>query len=189
MSESETNSFNAKEYLNKKSDRLAKLVEFFIIHIDDVSKSKVTKLEEWRRVKDPNDVGVDRLNRGKIISEIDMNADDANPSSNSSSVTNSAGTNGLYKLTLKDNFDNYCFAYEYNDQLPFLRAGNTNLPIPIKLGGKLIVKRGTLIANGSLLLNRDQCTYIGVDDSSELVKSLNSNLVEKSISILQNPDL
>lgn len=192
MNTPDQNRFNPRDYATKKTEKLDKPVTFWIIHIDDVTKSKIAKLEEWRRIKDPNDVGVDRLNRGKMISEVDVNADDANPGSGQNGITGSTNSSetAIYKLTLKDSFDNYCFAYEYNDQLPFLREGNhSQLPIPIKLGGKLVIKAGTLIANGTLLLKRGQCNYLGVDNTNELVKNLNSNLIEKSINILQNPDL
>lgn len=172
--------FVPKDYANK-SDTLPHSVTFSIIHIDDIAKSKITKLEEWKRIKDPNNVGVDRLNKGKIISEIDVNADEANPQP--------AGNNSaVYKLTLKDDGDNYCFAYEYNDQLPFLRPPQSNGPIPIRLGGRLVVKQGTLIANGALLLTRDGCNYLGVTESV-LVRNLNTNLIDKSIQILESPDL
>lgn len=177
------NPFNAKDNLNKVNLQFP--VSFNIIHIDDISKSKISKLEEWKRYKDPNEVGVDRLNRGaqaqRLITEINVNEDEANPTVNTASQS-------IYKLTLKDNFDNYCFAYEYEDKLPFLRAGS-DLPIPIRLGGKLIIEKNTPISNGALLINRNNCRYLGIDENSDLVKTLNSNLVEKSINILQNPGL
>lgn len=170
--------FNAKEYASVVEATLPANTTFFIIHVDDITKSKITKLEEWKLYKDPNEVGVDRLSKNRIIREI-KDDDDPEPKINTPSV---------YKLTLKDKFDNYCFAYEYNDQLPFLRTGSA-APIPIKLGGRIIINKDTKINNGVLLLNRTCCKYLGVDPTSELAKALNSNLVEKSINILQNPNL
>ncbi|EGV62312.1 hypothetical protein PSN45_001038 [Yamadazyma tenuis] len=190
MSNPERNAFNPQEFANKPSDQTRLPVAFNVIHVDDISKSKIAKLEEWMKYKDPNEVGVDRLNRSgagtnqHIIREIDVSDNDNARLMETTSLFDSS----VYKLTLRDNFDNYCFAYEYNDKLPFLRTGST-LPIPIKLGGKLIISSGATVANGALLVDRKVCKYIGVDESSELVKALNSNLVEKSINILQNPEL
>ncbi|CAH6721499.1 hypothetical protein CLIB1444_06S03598 [[Candida] jaroonii] len=181
MNTPDSNFFNPKDHVGQKESYLQNPTAFHIIYIDDISKSKITKLEAWKGAKDPNEVGDDRLNNSRIIREVNLNEDANTPQIQQFDQS-------VYKLTLKDNKDNYCFAFEYNDKLPFLRSG-VNLPIPIKLGGKLIVKRGTMIKNGTLLLNRAQCQYLGVDESSTLVKNLNANLLEKSINILQNPDL
>lgn len=178
--------FKAKEYANKGETTLPSNTTFFIIHVDDITKSKIAKLEQWKQYKDPNEVGVDRLSKNRIIREI--NDDEENSSSNTNNNESKTTGPSVYKLTLKDQFENYCFAYEYNDQLPFLRTGST-APIPIKLGGRLIVNKDTKVSNGVILLDRKSCRYLGVDPSSELAKALNSNLVEKSINILQNPNL
>lgn len=173
-------SFNPQHYINKDTSYTSEPITFNIIYIDDISKSNLTKIEEWEFYKDPNKMAVDRLNNSKIITEIDVNEDE----SNSRNSTKKSGPPAVYKLTLKDNADNYCFAYEYHDKLKFLRTNNQLTPVPIRLGGKLTVQRGTLIINGVLMLKEAQCNYSAPDELSTMVKQLNSNIIDKSITLL-----
>lgn len=165
-------SFNPKDHIQESYT--PNPITFTIIYIDDISKSKLAKLDQWRRLKDPLQVSVDRLNHGTLITEIN--------DGENTNVSVAKSSDSVYKLTLKDDSDNYCFAYEYNDRLLFLRTG-VDLPIPIKLGGRLVVKKGTLVTNGCLMLKNAQVDYLGVEDG-DFANTLNANLVEKSIEIL-----
>ncbi|CUM45411.1 uncharacterized protein AC631_02590 [Debaryomyces fabryi] len=182
------NSFDPQQYLSEKSAYTQHPILFNIIQVSDISRSRLNQLDEWQEYEDPNSVSVDRVSKynnkkylgNRIIREVDMSKD------NELTFSNFTRYGGIYKLLLKDNFDNYCFAYEYNDSLQFLRQNNsTGTPLGIPLGGRLLVNKGTLVMNGVLMLEKIQCQYLGIDENdSSLAEKLNSGIVKKHIDLL-----
>ncbi|CUM66848.1 uncharacterized protein PRCAT00004532001 [Priceomyces carsonii] len=177
----DSNLFKAEEYLLTKMAYLDNLVLFNIIQITNISKSKLNQLDEWKSYEDPNKASVDRIKSRsgtRLVREVKMDE-----------VEDSLfqPTKDIYKLMLRDKAGNYCYAYEFNDVLSFLREKRptTNTPLNIPLGGRLVVDKGTSILNGVLLLKRNQCHYLGTDESDrQLIDTLNSNLVKKYINLL-----
>ena len=182
------NSFEPQQYLQAKATYTQHPILFHIIQVADISRSRLNQLDEWQEYEDPNSVSVDRVSKfnnkkylgNRIIREVDMNKDDG------INKDNFKHFGGIYKLTLKDNFDNYCFAYEYNDCLQFLRLhASTGTPLGIPLGGRLLVKKGTLVVNGAIMLKKIQCQYLGIDENDKaLSEKLNSGIVKKHIDLL-----
>lgn len=132
-------------------------------------------------------MAVDRISKAskpnRVINQVEM-GDQSNPTKVSVPST-SWSSNDVYRLTLKDSFDNYCYAYEYSDQLAFIRQQNgSGVPLNIPLGGRLIVNKGTAVMNGVLMLKNNNCQYLGIGEDKTLSKELNSGLVGKYIKVL-----
>lgn len=181
------NQFNLRNFLNTPETTTQVPILFYVIHIHNISKSRLNQLDEWRVYEDPNSVAVDRISKAakptRVINQVDM-GDQSNPTKVSVPST-SWSSNDVYRLTLKDNFDNYCYAYEYNDQLAFIRQQTgSGIPLNIPLGGRLIVNKGAVVMNGVLMLKNSNCQYLGIGDDKELSKELNSGLVGKYIEVL-----
>ncbi|KAK6458565.1 uncharacterized protein RJT20DRAFT_131731 [Scheffersomyces xylosifermentans] len=171
-------SFVAANYKSLTSAHTTTPILFHIIHIANISKSRLNQKDDWLEYNDPNNVSADRLNKSnKIVREIKM-GDDSTPV---------ASVYDVYKLLLRDSHNNYCYGYEV-EPLGFLRnssSQSTGTPLPIRLGGRLIVKSGCLIQQGVLLLRNRQCNYLGIDESeTELVSQLNNGIVNKYIDVL-----
>ncbi|CAK7893175.1 hypothetical protein CAAN1_01S13498 [[Candida] anglica] len=175
-------SFDPSLYLSQAEAYTQGPIQFHIVGLTDVSHSKLSQLDRWKEYEDPNKVSVDRVNnrgtRNQIIREVNMDGDNENQPP---AFTGQA----RFKLTLRDQQNNYCFAYEYNDKLSFLRQGTTTTPLPIPLGSRILVNKGTLILNGVLMLNRAQCSYLGVlEEDNQLSAQLNNGIVKKYITYL-----
>lgn len=164
--------FKVEEYTGKSFTE--RPILFRIIHVFNISKSVVNQLDDWKECLDPMNVSVDRIRRGRLIREVRMDDD-----------TYTENKVDTYKLLLQDSADNYCYAYEYNDSLRFLRQENTGTPLGIRLGGKLLVRAGTKVANGTLLLCEKQCQYMGVEEGDDMAVQLNRGIVAKYIEVLE----
>ncbi|ODV82450.1 uncharacterized protein CANTADRAFT_44223 [Suhomyces tanzawaensis NRRL Y-17324] len=183
MAEASRNTFNCKD-VGKKA--LEKPVLFHIIHVSNISKSRLNQLDEWKEFDNPNNVAVDRLTKSRkirtdnyIIREVNMEEDAPSATSNQTGFD-------TYKLLLRDSANNYCYGYEFKGPLPFLRTGSLGTPLGVPLGGRLVVKKGTLVQNGVLLLTRQGCDYLGVDSNdTELINQLNDGVVQKYIAMLE----
>ncbi|RCK66837.1 hypothetical protein Cantr_02537 [Candida viswanathii] len=153
---------------------LASATTYRIIWIENISKSKITQLEEWKELGDPNKSAVDRVKR-RIITEVNLDADDDQDGASKSS-------NDTYKLYLEDiSNKKVTQAYE-KEQLRFLHVSNTGTPLPLKLGGRLRVKEGTPAYNGVLLLSNKHCQYQGINsDDLDYVSILNDGIIKKHI--------
>jgi RecQ-mediated genome instability protein 1 len=175
-------SFDPRRYSSVPSACLNDDICFHIIHITNISKSWLSQLDDWKEFDDPNSIAVDRLansnnKAGKVIREINME--------DSGSMV---ATSDKFKLMLCDSHNNYCFAYEMDHPLPFLRNSTSReSPLPVKLGGRLVVKKGTTIQNGVLLLTPKNCNYLGLNAlDSDLIQKLNNGIVKKNIELLEN---
>ncbi|KAK6464994.1 hypothetical protein DFJ63DRAFT_332437 [Scheffersomyces coipomensis] len=147
--------------------------------------SRLNQIEDWQQYQDPNNVSVDRVNRSKrIIREVPIEEDGSNYNNNFNS---SVYQPEVYKLLLRDFSNNYCYAYEYNDPLRFIRESReeTFTPLKIKLGGRLRVKPGAKVINGVIYLDNSFCQYLGlIDQDKELTDNLNTGIVQRYIEIL-----
>lgn len=162
-----------------KLDRSAK---FLVVGIENISKSRLNQLEEWKQLDNPNKSSVDRLNR-RIITEVNLNNDDEDNDDNGRA--NRTNAQDTYKLYLEDiSTKNITQAYE-KEPLRFLRVENTGTPLPIKLGGRLTVLKGALTYNGVLLLTNKNCEYHGIHpDDANYVSILNDGVIKKQIELL-----
>lgn len=171
-------SFSPDQFLDTAQAFTSAPIIFNIVGLLDISTSKLTQRDKWKDFDDPQKASVDRLRNGRNTIIRELRDDDEN---NGNPVA--APTNAYYKLTLRDQNDNLCFAYEYNDRLPFLRQqSQTDSPLQLPLGGRLRVEKGTMIKYGVLMLNRVQCQYIGfVNEDRELYTNLNLDISKKHI--------
>ena len=171
------------EFVNQESAIINHAVLLHIIRVEDISTSKFNQIEEWKEVLDPNNRSVDRLNKStRLVREINFQDDDDQQTSS----TNKLKGSSTYKLLLRDKDNHFIYAYEL-EPLNFLRKEQTNTPMPIKLGGRLLVKPGTMILRGVLLLNHKNCEYRGIHTSdASLVSLLNDGLSTREIDILSN---
>ena len=79
--------------------KLDRSTKFLVISIENISKSRLNQLEEWKQLDNPNKSSVDRLNR-KIITEVNLNNDDED--NDESGRPSRANTQDTYKLYLED---------------------------------------------------------------------------------------
>lgn len=168
------NQFQPQSHLLTSEHFTQAPILFYVIHIENIAKSRLSRLDEWEEQGDPEKRSVDRM-KARVIRLVNVEDD------NGSAPVAAADT---YKLTLRDSFDNYCFAYEYNDKLPFLRTG-PGYPSDA-LGARILVNKGTLVMNGVLMLHRATCQNLGVDPGDRsLADRLQGDLAEKNIAVLR----
>lgn len=173
-------SFKAQDYANKEHEPLPNPVTCRIILIFNVSDSKEKILEEWKYCNDPNTAPFERVEHAnrRVIYGLDLdNEDDDTQTCNSSKV--------VYKLLLQDDDGNVFYGLEM-DELPFLHPRNktTQTPLPVPLGGTLVLEKGSIVSYGHVLLRNVQCRYLAPDLSSEFSSKLNDGLVQKYIEML-----
>lgn len=182
--EGQVGSFNPRAFLDIPLAYTKQPVLFNIVQLLDISHSKLSQLYDWLELGDPNKVPIDTLkkSRNHQLSKKEENDKDR-AFTNFQRMTE----NNVYRILLRDSWGNYCYAYEYQDKLPFLRQNRltatcSNNP----LGARMLVSQGTLIMNGVLMLQKTQCQYLGVTESDrQLLESLNSNLEQKYIDYLK----
>lgn len=170
-------SFRASDHIGKGEATLASPITCHIIHIVNVAESKEKTLEEWRYYQNPNTAPFERMEHVNrpIIYGIDLDAAEQQKPTT---------TKATYKLLLRDSSNNYFYGIEIDD-LPFLRPREktTTNPLPMPLGGKLLLQKGTTVCDGVVFLKKNQCLYIGPDDV--LGSTLNSGVVKKYIDIME----
>ncbi|KAL6449853.1 hypothetical protein SBY92_002325 [Candida maltosa Xu316] len=153
-----------------------KAITYRIIHIENISKSKVHQLEEWMKLVNPNKSSVDRLKK-RVITEVNLDEDENDKPIN---------TQDTFKLYLEDISNKKVVQAYEKEPLRFLRtAETTGTPLPIKLGGRLQIKQGAVSYNGALLLTNKYCNYQGINSmDTDYVNLLNDGIVQKQIDIL-----
>lgn len=189
------NAFDSSKYVTVPEATLEQPVMFNILRVENCSKSRINQIDEWKEHYDPMKVLVDRLHNktalGKkpareVIRDIALD-DDGDVGAQAAAARGSE--NHVYKLLLCDRFNNLSYAFEYPDNLRFLRntGQETGTPLKIPLGGRLLVQRGALIKYGVLMLHSAQCQYLGTSaEDSTLVELLNSGAVQKNIALLED---
>ncbi|CAK9439334.1 uncharacterized protein LODBEIA_P35060 [Lodderomyces beijingensis] len=165
-------------YADTPSAPLGHAVLFHVMWVENISRSRLNQLDEWREHVDPNNASADRLKKNKVIREVNMDDQDSSGPPEGSCI--------VYKLLLRDNANNFTYAYE-QEPLPFLRRETTGTPMPIKLGGRILVKQGTQILRGALLLNHKNCEYKGIHPGDGgLVATLNEGVAARAIDLLSS---
>ncbi|KAI5952459.1 hypothetical protein KGF54_003326 [Candida jiufengensis] len=172
----------SSNYADIESSTLKQASLLHIIRVENISQSKSHQIDEWKEISDPNNVSVDRLNKSnRIIREVNLGDDNDDQFNEPRSKDAS-----IYKLLLRDKNNNFIYAYEL-EPLRFLRNENTQTPVPIKLGGRLLIKPGAIVSRGVLMLDHKTCEYKGIHQSdSELIKTLNDGIDNREIDILSN---
>lgn len=172
--------FVVSQYSGKHNATLTAPVPCNIIQIVNVAESKEKTLEEWKYYHNPNTAPFERMEHVSrpVIYGIDLDSQESDAKTT---------VKGTYKLLLRDHHDNYFYAVEL-EEIPFLhpREKATNNPLPIPLGGKLVLQKGSLVCEGVVLLRKQQCSYLGVDVNSDLAKQLSDGVVRKYIDIMEH---
>lgn len=171
-------SFKVSDYINTIETTILAPLTCHIVEIVNLAESKEKALEEWKYYHNPNTAPFERMEHVNrpIIYGIDLEADEQ---------PRQVTTKGTYKLTLKDSSDNYFYALEI-EELPFLHPREkSTTPLPIALGGRLVIQKGTTVCEGVLFLRRHQCQYLGADADSPLVQQLNNGVVKKYMDIME----
>lgn len=114
----------------------------------NVSAPRVAQLERCQALAAPERASVDRV-RGPVIHSVNLD-DDAPGERTGNGKT-------YYKLVLQDHTGQQAYGMEW-DKLPFLNG--QKLP-PIPVGSKLLIKPGTVVAHGVLMLRPDNVQFLG----------------------------
>ncbi|ODV86811.1 hypothetical protein CANARDRAFT_6379 [[Candida] arabinofermentans NRRL YB-2248] len=166
------NSDNHVEVLDKD-------IMFQIIGLTDLTRSGVSYIESLTELIDANEGFYDRQKKSgngkqnnKLIRSANVGDDDEGHEASYDAVVEVGKR--LYRFTLQDSLGNLCYAYEI-EPLHFLRL-NSDL-YPIKLGSKLMIKKGTTILFKSCFqLTAKSCQFFGGE-----IKKLNYNLYQREL--------
>lgn len=168
-------------FQDKEHETLLSSITCTVLLVFVISESKEKILEEWRYCNDPNTAPFERVEHANrpVIYGIDFDdTEDGNQLQTSGKA--------LYKLLLQDNDGHVFYAFEI-EELPFLHPSvkSTENPLPIPMGGKLELFKGTVVSYGFVLLRRNSCRYQAPNLGSEFSQKLNDGLVQKYIEMLE----
>lgn len=171
---------SADAYADQETVLLSHAVTCRITLILNISESKEKNLEEWRYFNDPNTAPFERVEHANrpVIYGIDLETQE-------SDVTPNSTGKALYKLSLVDDVGQAFYGLEV-EELLFLHPNNktTQTPLPIPLGGTLVLHKGTCISYGLIMLRNNQCSYTAPDPDNQLSQTINDGLVQKYIEVL-----
>lgn len=176
-----SSSFEVSDYASKEHERLPAAVVCRVLQLTNVLESREKRLDEWRYCNDPNTAPFERVehaHRPVVYGvDLDVTGDESRRDTPSKAV---------YKLLLQDEKGNVFYGLEM-DELPFLhpRTKTTQNPLPVPLGGTLVIEAGTTVSYGFALLRRMQCRYMLPDLGSPLALQLNDGVVQKYIEVLE----
>lgn len=118
-----------------------------ILDIEDLSRSRWSQAEELEAVERGE------TTRGREV--IRVRAEDAeNGGASTQPGASSGGANAMHRLVLQDRAGKQMFAMELK-RLPGLDLGKTGI------GEKMLLKPGTVIARGTVLLNPEHTVLLG----------------------------
>lgn len=156
---------------------------FQIVFLENVSHSIQDQYDELMSSYDVEGVGADRLKytRQRVVRQINVEGDEqGNPQEQEVKQGNTINnSNATFKLTLQDTSGNVAYGIELG-KLSFLSGKNFSSGFPIQLGTKLLVKAGTKLFKGVLLLNQDNVEFLG-----GLVPEWNQDLQQKHMTYLK----
>lgn len=131
---------------------------FQIMMVENISKSKVTQIDDMKTTIDPRNQRVDRLHNSnpngpskkyKVINEVNIEEDDGNGSTESNGVI--GGEKVIYKLTLQSRSGQIFYA---------INLKPISWPLAV-LGSKIVIKKGTKFSRGMFLLAEDNAIFVG----------------------------
>lgn len=173
-------SFNPQECAHLENETLPNQLQCTIILIFNISDSKEKILEDWKYCNDPNTAPFERVEHANrpVIYGIDLDALEIDNKPNGPGKV-------VYKLLLQDSEGHLFYGLEI-DELPFLHPQHktTKNPLPIPLGGTLVLHKDTIISYGLMMLRMSHCHYTGADVTSDFSQKLNGGLVQKYIEML-----
>lgn len=169
----------SRNKVDPKSDKITRETLFQIVKLENISQSKMAKLDELLAADDMDAVGADRL-RGRqprIIRNINVE-DQANDNEPQDQLQTVSNQNNMFKLLLQDCHDNLIYGVEL-EKLPFLSGKNYKSGFPIQLGSKLLINNADIIG-GVLLLKPSNVEFL-----SGMVQSWNIDLNKRHIADLK----
>ncbi|QLL34790.1 hypothetical protein HG536_0H01650 [Torulaspora globosa] len=123
---------------------------FQILIVEDISKSKLSQIEDITARLNPNNQRIDRLSSGRekiVINQVNVESEETNIETSSP-----PNKKTVYRLTLQDKSGAIFFALNVTN-LPWLSV--------CMLGSKLIISMGTQFIRGVFLLNDTNCIFLG----------------------------
>lgn len=123
---------------------------FQILMVEDISKSKLSQIEDITTRLNPKYQRIDRLSSGKekvVINQVNVETEETNIEASSQSSKKT-----VYRLTLQDKSGAILYALNTTN-LPWLSV--------CMLGSKLIINKGTQFIRGVFLLNDANCIFLG----------------------------
>ncbi|CCH41058.1 RecQ-mediated genome instability protein 1 [Wickerhamomyces ciferrii] len=171
----------SKFTIDTDSNKVSNEILLQIVSLDNMSQSRLTRLDDLLAADDMDAVGADRL-RGRqqrIVRNVNLEDDDQG-GNNQQQQSTSGNHNSYYKLTLQDCFGNLIYGIEV-EKLSFLTGNNQKSGFPIQLGSKILIHNNTEIISGVLLLSPSKIDYLG-----GMVPSWNLGLDKKHIQLLKD---
>ncbi|KAH3682710.1 hypothetical protein WICPIJ_006316 [Wickerhamomyces pijperi] len=175
---------------------------FQVVWVENISMSKAVILDELKVLNGGSEnsgVGADRLRFGNkratsgaqpnpadrvirdvVIDDEDQQQDGGNKDHHQVGNSGIQSSKCFYKLTLQDSQKNLIYAIEM-EKLPFLSGAVSLTGWPIHLGSKLLLKEGTDIIKGVIMLRRNDVEFIGGS-----VRDWNTGLEERIIKIMED---
>lgn len=176
----------AKDVFEQKLKILDRPLLFQVCMIDNVSRSKLTQVDELQVMIDPRRQKVDRLStsrdRQELISEVNIDEDDDNNGVTSSNANNNQTTSAaketgnlnqhVYKLTLQDKNGNLFYAINL-ESIPGLKT--------CFFGSKLILLPGAVFNRGMFTFTNSTVKLM-----YGLIQQWNEGKLQKVSDYLQN---
>lgn len=154
----------------KGTAALGRTARCTVVHIGSVSESREKQLEEWRYQENPNTAYFERMEHllRPVVYGVEMDVE--------AGAGHRAG-HSTYKLVL-EHAGEYFYALEV-EEMPFLHQ-RSSTPLPVPLGGTLVLRPDTVVCDGVVLLQRATCEYLGGSRAD-----LNADVAQKCIALLQ----
>ncbi len=169
----------SKISIDTNSNRIVKETLFQIVTLENISQSKVSKLDELLAADDLDSVGADRL-RGRQQRIIrNVNVEDQDNGGGGGALPTSSNASNYFKLTLQDCFGNLIYGIE-QEKLQFLSGKNFKSGFPIQLGSKVLIGNAEIV-HGVVLLKPSNTEFL-----SGMVQMWNIELPKKHMNYLKN---
>lgn len=169
----------SKNKVDPNTDKITKETLFQIVKLENISQSKLAKLDDLLAADDMDAVGADRL-RGRqprIIRNINVD-DQVNDNGQQDQIYTVSNQNDMFKLLLQDCFGNLVYGIEL-EKLPFLTGKNYKSGFPIQLGSKLMINNAEIVG-GVIFLKPSNVEFL-----SGMVQPWNIDLNKRHIADLK----
>ncbi|KAL3230138.1 RecQ-mediated genome instability protein 1 [Nakaseomyces bracarensis] len=168
-------SIDATEILDRKMVIVDRDMLFQVMMIENVSKSKLSQVDDMKTNLDPKNQRVDRLKTSNIPSKSykvinEVNIDDGQDA-NTDMTNNFAAQKTVYKLAIQSRSGKIFFAINLK---PINWASSA-------LGAKIIIRKGAIFNRGMFLLNENDVMFLG-----GMIRSWNEDKDFKVMDYLEN---